>query len=531
MADCEDSVDVKTDEELKTDTDLETGEPLQGSGDDEEEEEEEEDDDDEEEEEQEQEKEEDEGSEIVNGGEKDEPTTKTFKDLGITEVLCEACDQLGWKTPTKIQIEAIPVALDGKDVIGLAETGSGKTGAFALPILQSLLNCAQRLHTLVLTPTRELAFQIAEQPSVTKVLCLFPAVVVGGIDMMAQSIVLAKKPHIIIATPGRLIDHMENTKGFSLRSLKFLVMDEADRILNMDFETEVDKILKVIPRDRRTFLFSATMTKKVQKLQRAALKDPVKCAVSTKYTTVDKLQQYYVFMPSKYKNKRLGALNKFKSKSRSVLLATDVASRGLDIPHVDCVINYDIPTHSKDYIHRVGRTARAGRAGKSITFITQYDVELFQRIETLICKKLPAFPTQEEEVMMLVERVSEAQRFARLEMKEHDEKRKRPRPADDQDDSEQASGVRKKVKGGAGAFGGGGGGGGRGGRGGRGGGRGRGRGGGGRGRGGGGRGRGGGGGGGRGRGGGGRRRRRSMEGKAVNTLRLLCKYQNPAVIL
>uniref|UniRef100_A0A8C7YZJ3 Probable ATP-dependent RNA helicase DDX47 n=1 Tax=Oryzias sinensis TaxID=183150 RepID=A0A8C7YZJ3_9TELE len=444
-----------------------------------------------------------------------EAAVKTFKDLGVTDVLCEACDQLGWKSPTKIQVEAIPVALQGKDVIGLAETGSGKTGAFALPILQSLLASPQRLHTLVLTPTRELAFQISEQfealGSSIGVKC---AVIVGGIDMMSQSLVLAKKPHIVIATPGRLIDHMENTKGFSLRALKFLVMDEADRILNMDFETEVDKILKVIPRERRTFLFSATMTKKVQKLQRAALKDPVKCAVSTKYSTVDKLQQYYIFIPAKYKdcylvsilnelagnsfmifcstcnnaqrvalmlrnlgitaiplhgqmsqNKRLGALNKFKSKSRSVLLATDVASRGLDIPHVDCVINYDIPTHSKDYIHRVGRTARAGRSGKSITFVTQYDVELFQRIEGLIGKKLPAFPTQEEEVMMLVERVSEAQRFARVEMKEQGEKRKRPRGRDgDEDDTEQASGVRKKVKGGKGAAGGGGGGGGRGGK-------------------------------------------------------------------
>ncbi|XP_061605834.1 probable ATP-dependent RNA helicase DDX47 [Phyllopteryx taeniolatus] len=436
-----------------------------------------------------------------NSGE-NQVAVKTFQDLGVTDVLCESCDLLGWKSPTKIQIEAIPLALQGKDVIGLAETGSGKTGAFALPILQSLLALPQRLHTLVLTPTRELAFQISEQfealGSSIGVKC---AVIVGGIDMMSQSLVLAKKPHIVIATPGRLIDHMENTKGFSLRALKFLVMDEADRILNMDFETEVDKILKVIPRDRRTFLFSATMTKKVQKLQRAALKDPVKCAVSTKYSTVEKLQQYYIFIPSKYKdcylvsilnelagnsfiifcstcnnaqrvalllrnlgitaiplhgqmsqNKRLGALNKFKAKSRSVLLATDVASRGLDIPHVDCVINYDIPTHSKDYIHRVGRTARAGRSGKSITFVTQYDVELFQRIESLIGKKLPAFPTHEEEVMMLVERVSEAQRFARLEMKEQGEKRRRHRDrAGDEDDTEQASGVRKKVKGGPGA--------------------------------------------------------------------------------
>ncbi|XP_030333959.1 probable ATP-dependent RNA helicase DDX47 isoform X2 [Strigops habroptila] len=397
---------------------------------------------------------------------------RSFKDLGVTDVLCEACDQLGWKMPTKIQIEAIPVALQGRDVIGLAETGSGKTGAFALPILQALLETPQRLFALVLTPTRELAFQISEQ-----------------FEALGSSI------GVHSATPGRLVDHLENTKGFNLRALKFLVMDEADRILNMDFETEVDKILKVIPRDRKTLLFSATMTKKVQKLQRAALKNPVKCAVSSKYQTVEKLQQYYIFIPSKFKdsylvyilnelagnsfmifcstcnntqrtalllrnlgftaiplhgqmsqNKRLGSLNKFKAKARSILLATDVASRGLDIPHVDVVINFDIPTHSKDYIHRVGRTARAGRSGKSITFVTQYDVELFQRIEHLIGKKLPAFPMQEEEVMMLTERVAEAQRIARMELREQGEK-KRSRN-DNDDDTEEAIGVRNKVAGG-----------------------------------------------------------------------------------
>uniref|UniRef100_A0A8C6EAM4 RNA helicase n=1 Tax=Moschus moschiferus TaxID=68415 RepID=A0A8C6EAM4_MOSMO len=376
--------------------------------------------------------------------------TKTFKDLGVTDVLCEACDQLGWTKPTKIQIEAIPLALQGRDIIGLAETGSGKTGAFALPILNALLETPQRLFALVLTPTRELAFQISEQfealGSSIGVQC---AVIVGGIDSMSQSLALAKKPHIVIATPGRLIDHLENTKGFNLRALKYLVMDEADRILNMDFETEVDKILKVIPRDRKTFLFSATMTKKVQKLQRAALKNPVKCAVSSKYQTVEKLQQYYLFIPSKFKSKRLGSLNKFKAKARSILLATDVASRGLDIPHVDVVVNFDIPTHSKDYIHRVGRTARAGRSGKAITFVTQYDVELFQRIEHLIGKKLPVFPTQDDEVMMLTERVTEAQRFARMELREHGEKKKRSREdAGDNDDTEGAIGVRNKVAGG-----------------------------------------------------------------------------------
>ncbi|XP_048242888.1 probable ATP-dependent RNA helicase DDX47 isoform X1 [Haliotis rufescens] len=424
-----------------------------------------------------------------------EETPVTFKSLGIVDVLCEACEQLKWKVPTQIQKESLPIALDGKDVIGLAETGSGKTGSFALPILQALLDTPQRMFALVLTPTRELAFQISEQfEALGASIGVKTAVVVGGIDMMTQALVLAKKPHVIIATPGRLVDHLENTKGFNLRNLKFLVMDEADRILNMDFEQEVDKILKVIPRERNTYLYSATMTKKVQKLQRASLRNPVKVEVSTKYQTVEKLQQSYIFLPVKYKDvylvyilnelagnsfiifcstcantqrvalmlrnlgltavplhgqmsqtKRLGALNKFKSKNRSILIATDVASRGLDIPHVDVVINLDIPTHSKDYIHRVGRTARAGRSGKAVTFVSQYDVELYQRIEHLINKKLPLYKTEEEEVMMLMERVSEAQRHAKMEMNDATDGKKKKRHRDE-DDTEESRGVRKKMK-------------------------------------------------------------------------------------
>lgn len=349
----------------------------------------------------------------------------------------------------------------------MAQTGSGKTAAFALPVLQALLNKPQPLFACVLVPTRELAVQIAEQfealGSCIGVKC---AVIVGGMDMVAQAILLSKKPHIVIATPGRLVDHLENTKGFNLRYIKYLVMDEADRLLNMDFEEEINKILKVIPKERRTFLFSATMTSKVAKLQRASLSNPVKVHVATKYSTVDTLLQHYVFMPAKFKEcyliyllnelsgqstivfvgtcsnamkitlilrnlgfdaiplhgqmsqtKRLGSLTRFKSGTKSILIATDVASRGLDIPHVDLVVNYDIPMHSKDYIHRVGRTARAGRSGKSITFVSQYDVELYQRIEELIGKKLPEFPVDKEAALMLQERVSEAQRLATLEMK------------------------------------------------------------------------------------------------------------------
>nr|XP_023027344.1 probable ATP-dependent RNA helicase DDX47 [Leptinotarsa decemlineata] len=433
-----------------------------------------------------------------------EPDEKsvTWEELGLVDALCKACEQLKWTNPSKIQKEAIPLALEGKDIIGLAETGSGKTAAFALPILQSLLQNPQRYFALILTPTRELAFQICEQfealGSSVGVKC---AVIVGGMDMMSQALILAKKPHILIATPGRLLDHLENTKGFTLRALKYLVMDEADRILNMDFEVEVDKILKVIPRERRTFLFSATMTKKVKKLQRACLNDAVKVEVSTKYQTVEKLQQYYIFIPVKFKdvylvhilnelagnsfmifcstcnntirtalmlrnlgltavplhgqmsqNKRLAALTKFKAKNRSILISTDVASRGLDIPHVDVVINFDIPTHSKDYIHRVGRTARAGRSGKAITFVTQYDVELCQRIEQLIGKQLPLYKTEEDEVMVLQERVAESQRLAKMEMKDlTDKKGKRKKGGDDEDDTEGATGYRKRLKGKGGA--------------------------------------------------------------------------------
>jgi ATP-dependent RNA helicase DDX47/RRP3 len=296
---------------------------------------------------------------------------------GLNEVLCEACHELKWKAPTKIQTEAIPIALKGNDIIGLAETGSGKTGAFALPIIHTLLENPQRFYALILTPTRELAIQISEQfEALGASIGIKCAVIVGGMDMVAQALQLAKKPHIVIATPGRLVDHLTHTRGFSLKQLKYLVMDEADRILNMDFQVELDKILKSIPRERRTFLFSATMTKKVKKLERASLKNPVKIEVNSKYQTVDKLQQFYIFIPAKYKdvylvhiinelagnsfiifcatcistvrvalvlrslglsavplhgqmsqNKRLAALNKFKSKARSILICTDVASR------------------------------------------------------------------------------------------------------------------------------------------------------------------------------------------------------------
>ncbi|KAG8690709.1 ribosomal RNA processing protein [Ceratobasidium sp. 423] len=433
----------------------------------------------------------------------------TFDSLGLITPLLDALKQVGYSKPTEIQAGVIPHALEGKDVIGVAETGSGKTAAFALPILQKLWDEPRGLFACILAPTRELAYQISQQfealGSAIGVRC---ATIVGGMDMMSQSIALGKRPHIVVATPGRLNDHLENTKGFALRGLRYLVLDEADRLLDMDFGPVIDKILKVLPRERNTFLFSATMSTKVAKLQRASLQNPVRVEVNGKYSTVSTLLQYYLLTPFVNKDvhlvhlanelaansvmiftrtvhdaqrlsmvlrnlgfpavplhgqlsqsARLGALNKFKAGGRSLLIATDVASRGLDIPTVDVVINFDIPTHSKDYIHRVGRTARAGRAGKSITLVTQYDVELLQRIEGVIGKKMMEFPIDKAEVMLLKERVGEAQRLAVQELKEsggaagarggrkrHREKDESGRDRMDRDDDVVEAGMPTKSK-------------------------------------------------------------------------------------
>ncbi|EJT48246.1 ATP-dependent RNA helicase [Trichosporon asahii var. asahii CBS 2479] len=373
----------------------------------------------------------------------DEPK-KTFADLGVSKELCESCESLGFKHPTDIQVAAIPPALTGRDIIGIAQTGSAVL--LAHPRSDSIAKQVQALGAPIGVRT---------------------AVIVGGMDMMSQSIALSKRPHIIVATPGRLMDHLENTKGFSLKALKYLVLDEADRLLDLDFGPIIDKLLKVIPKERNTFLFSATLSTKVEKLKRASLNKPIQVKVDSKYSTVSTLMQYYVFFPEVQKDAylfylvnelssssmiiftstvdraqrlsimlnrlgypaiplhgqmsqsaRLGSLNKFKSGGRKILVATDVASRGLDIPSVDLVINFDIPSNSKDYVHRVGRTARAGRSGKSITLVTQYDVVMLKGIEAAIGRQLPAFDCDKEAVAILSDRVNEAARAARIEMRE-----------------------------------------------------------------------------------------------------------------
>ncbi|KAF8780191.1 hypothetical protein HU200_001856 [Digitaria exilis] len=415
---------------------------------------------------------------VVEAAEKQEPAPRlasTFAELGICKELVEACDLMGWKEPTRIQAEAIPHALQGKDLIALAQTGSGKTAAFALPILQELLDNREVQHSFfacVLSPTRELAIQIAEQfEALGSAIGLRCSVLVGGVDRMQQVLSLGKRPHIVVGTPGRLLDHLTDTKGFSLKKIKYLVLDEADKLLNVEFEKALDDILKEIPKDRRTFLFSATMTKKVE--------------AASKYSTVDSLKQEFYFVPADYKDcyllhvlnernesmimvfvrtcestrllalmlrnlgframsisgqmsqdKRLGALNRFKSKDCNILICTDVASRGLDIQGVDMVINYDIPMNSKDYVHRVGRTARAGRSGYAVSLVNQYEAQWFVLIEELLGKKIDQCKVDRDEILLLKEHVSDAKRIALTKMKDSGGHKKRRKVGDDDDEVE-----------------------------------------------------------------------------------------------
>lgn len=414
---------------------------------------------------------------------------KTFKELGIIDILLEACESMGFKKPTPIQVRAIPHALEGRDVLGFAATGSGKTAAFAIPVLQALYENPQPLFCCVMVPTRELAHQISQQfQALGAPMGVRTSVIIGGEDMMQQALSLSRKPHVIVATPGRLLDHLEKTKGFSLRKLRYLVLDEADRLLDMDFKEPINKILNIIPKERHTYLFSATPSKDVEQLQRASLSNPVRVSVANRITTVDTLLEYYVFVPFKNKDAtlvhllnefagksiivfvntkdegtripmmldvlnfpsipingnmrqdaRLGALNKFRAGAKTILVATNVAARGLDIPQVDVVINYSVPDTPAEYVHRVGRTARAGRSGKAITFVSQYDLPRYQHIEKEVhaTKQLPAYDVDVNAVGLIMATIDEAQRQSKIKMsqihqKQKDRMRKRKR-GDDRD--------------------------------------------------------------------------------------------------
>ncbi|EGR29308.1 hypothetical protein IMG5_158860, partial [Ichthyophthirius multifiliis] len=261
----------------------------------------------------------------LNVQQQEELKNDTFKSLGVCDELLEACNRLKYINPTAIQIESLPYTLKGQDIIALAETGSGKTMAFALPVIQSLLDAPIKFLCAYIVTYK--SNYVCKQLNILKSLgvgvSLKTTVIIGGLEPQIQVQALQKKPHIVVGTPGRILYHLQNTKVFNIKQLKYLILDEADKLLNMDFEKDINKILDVLPKKRNTFLFSATMTNKVNKLTRASLQNPVKIEVSLKYQTVITLVQLYSFIPSKYKDCYLVyTLNEFAGQTSIIFVTT-----------------------------------------------------------------------------------------------------------------------------------------------------------------------------------------------------------------
>ncbi|PVU91080.1 hypothetical protein BB559_004293 [Furculomyces boomerangus] len=334
------------------------------------------------------------------------PPEYSFKELGIGKWLIDALRAVEIKTPTEIQRACIKPILQGKDVIGGAKTGSGKTAAFALPILNDLSADPYGVFALILTPTRELAIQIAEQFTVFgKSINLKVSVIVGGLDMMEQALSLSKRPHIIVATPGRLADHINSCSDvINLNKLKYLVLDEADRLLTSTFAPDLSVIMDVVPKTKRTLLFTATITSSVlayfQRKQKEG-KEPFVYLSESETKTVSSLDQSYLLVPSYVKDSYLVQLLRDPQfENKSIML----------------VVNLDIPRDPDEYIHRVGRTARAGRSGKAITVVTENDINLLKSIEERIGKQLDEYKVSEKEVMTILNKVIAARRVSTMNL-------------------------------------------------------------------------------------------------------------------
>ncbi len=366
--------------------------------------------------------------------------TMSFETLGVMKPLLSAIKELGYKNPTMIQTRAIPLVLAKEDIFATAQTGTGKTAAFGLPMLQRLRNTTadknRALRGVILSPTRELALQIYEDLlSYSKNLKLNIAILVGGKDIEYQQRILREGVDIVIATPGRLIEH--HAKGLNLSSVEIFVLDEADRMLDMGFVKEIRATHPLLPKKHQTLLFSATYSDKVRKLSKLILRSPQFIETAKKNTTVDTInqiaylvdtdrkaalcayiigsrnfRQVLVFTKTKKSADELAielkkdglkcgiihgdktqanrtrTLAQFKAGDFKVLVATDIASRGLDIEHLPFVINYELPGIPEDYVHRVGRTGRAGREGEAISLIDIYEKYDIREIEKLIGQKI-----------------------------------------------------------------------------------------------------------------------------------------------
>jgi ATP-dependent RNA helicase RhlE len=357
-----------------------------------------------------------------------------FADLNLHPKLLTAVTNLGFVTPTAIQRDAIPVVLTGSDVIGVAQTGTGKTLAFGLPILNRFLKANGRCsgRSLIILPTRELAIQVEETlHKIGKTFGLRTAILIGGAPMRPQQSSLRANPDVIVATPGRLIDHLQ-THALDLRTVDTLVLDEADRMLDMGFEPQIKQILRAVPVERQTLLFSATMPPKIVDIAKKYMYEPTRVEVAQQGTTVKAISQELYVVPQENKNdlladllydykgtvlvfartrsraariarfvkkadhtaaeihsdrsllQRRAALDGFKSGKYRVLVATDIAARGIDVSDIELVVNYDLPDNAEDYVHRIGRTGRAGKSGHAISFAAPDQASDVRDIERLI---------------------------------------------------------------------------------------------------------------------------------------------------
>lgn len=356
--------------------------------------------------------------------------TKTFGNLVLSKPVLSAIQEMGFEEPSPIQSQTIPLVLEGQDVIGQAQTGTGKTAAFGIPLAEKLVPGKREVQALVLTPTRELAIQVAEEVNrIARFKGLKTLPVYGGQAIERQIRALGYGVHIVIGTPGRVIDHL-NRGTLKLDGLKVLVLDEADEMLNMGFIEDIEAILRYVPENRQTLLFSATMPDPIRRIAEKYMKDPVTVTVSKENLAVPTIEQVYYEVPAQGKlnglcrvldmeNVNLAILftrtkkgadelaealqgrgysaevihgdlsqaqrdrvmKKFREGQVELLVATDVAARGLDIENVSHVINYDIPQDSESYVHRIGRTGRAGRSGVAITFITPREYKQLKTIE------------------------------------------------------------------------------------------------------------------------------------------------------
>jgi ATP-dependent RNA helicase RhlE len=357
---------------------------------------------------------------------------QTFDNLGIAKELMDVLVKHNFTTPTPIQHKAIPVAITGKDVIGIAQTGTGKSLAFGIPMLQRVMQGEAGGRGLILLPTRELAAQINETlQKIGREFGLRTAVLIGGASMGLQVKSIRNNPHIIIGTPGRVIDHLTQ-KTLRFNDIKVLALDEADAMLDMGFAPQIQQILQTMPQERQTMLFSATMPDTILKIANQHMKLPLSIEIAPQGTVAEKVEHelFYVkkeqrmlllqkllteykgsiliFLRTKHNAKKLcssikglnfsvaeihsnrslmqrkEALDGFKSGKYRILVATDIAARGIDVKGIQLVLNYDLPEHSEDYVHRIGRTARAGMTGKAVSFVMPDQKGKIRQIERLI---------------------------------------------------------------------------------------------------------------------------------------------------